>query len=137
MGINSLMSHKIKSLENTDSRNINYIQYSTNTNQNKNHLQNNEKTEINLNTKKLGNKKNLMKTEYYTTDVNSHKKLVNRNKIGNRNKKIKNINEKNKFCFIKIRKNNKCKINSFFQNKIISKKSNNKILNNSKEKYSN
>ena len=79
MGKNSLMSNKIKSLETTNSRNKNYIiQNNINPNQNKNISLNIEKTKINLNTKKFGNKKMIKKIAYYTIDDNSHKKLDNK-----------------------------------------------------------
>ena len=124
MGKNSLMSNKIKYLETTNSRNKNYIiQNNINPNQNKNISLNIEKTKINLNTKKLGNKKMIKKIAYYTIDDNSHKKLDNKDKIESNNKKNKNINEKNKCCFVKKKKNSEFKINNFFQNKIIDRKS--------------
>ena len=137
IGINSLLNNKIKSLDNTNSRNFNYIQYNTNPNLNLNQLKTDENTKMNL-TKKLLNKdkKCLRKNTFY--NINENQKIKDRNKrpVAIKKNESKLMKEKSKYYVSKIKKNvkknNDLKIN-LFQNKIIKKKESNKQINNTKK----
>jgi len=131
LGRNPLMSFNKESSENTKTRNFKYIQYTDSYNQNNNHSKsilkpkiNNIKKEINKNKRNLGkNANNIINKNTNSKEI--EKKTIQLNKIGLKYSKLKN-----NFHFSKINKNNR---NIIFQNKIIKKKDNTKLINNLKK----
>ena len=125
------MSFNKESSENTKTRNFKYIQYTDSYNQNNNHSKsilkpkiNNIKKEINKNKRNLGkNANNIINKNTNSKEI--EKKTIQLNKIGLKYSKLKN-----NFHFSKINKYNR---NIIFQNKIIKKKDNTKLINNLKK----
>ena len=104
--INSLISNKKKSLEKTNSRNLNYIQYNANTHLNKKNLKTIENIKINLNKKLINkNKKYLTKNPLNIMDKNQKTKDINQRPIDINKNKNKIVEEKNKNKFSKINNN--------------------------------
>ena len=125
--LNSLLNSKKKSLEKTNSRNLNYIKYNANTNQNKNKLKTIENIKINL-TKKLinKNKNNLSKNSIYIIDKNQKTKELNQKRNETNKNKSKIVEEKNKNKFPKI--NNNVLKKNLNKNQAIKKTNNSKNM---------
>ena len=126
IGINTIMSKKIKSFENTTSRISHNIKYKTNKNLKKAF----DNSKINSNSKKLMNNKTKL---FQSNQKSNNKQFV---KKGNEliKRDVKNIKDNNKYQLSKIvKKSCNTTETNFFKNKIIKKKSD-KILFNSKKR---
>ena len=135
-GINSLLKYKIKSIDSTNSRNFDHIEYNTNSNLNKNRIKTNENIKINL-TKNTPNKSrnDSIKNNFFKINKNQKTIDINKRKFEIKKNTRGLIKEKNKFFISKI--NTKYDLrNNLFQNETIKKKENNKqinLINNSKK----